>query len=79
VKILAPLLIVALAGCAAIRSEPQYLEFPEIPEITFLLCETPVTNIQLICISENDAQVLLTWVEKVKMFRDRRERLLRDP
>lgn len=69
-------LVLLLTACTTFRTEPKYLEFPEVPAVQWMLCHTDVE--EYVCLTEDDALTLLKWVEKIKIFEESRKRLLRD-
>lgn len=68
------LLALALAGCMLMRHEPL-LTFPDPPSLKFYRCVTKSET--MICFSQEDAAALDKWLEKVQLFEEARQRLLR--
>lgn len=67
------LALLALGGCVSVAYEPA-LPFPERPPVQF--SRTPSG----ICTSEDEAQAMIRWIQKLNEFEAVRDRLLRrDP
>ncbi len=59
-----------LGGCTTVAYEPP-LPFPEKPAWRFFLCDT-----DKVCLTQQDANALNKWLDKIEAFRAGRSRLL---